>query len=50
MPLLFCKDGIQIVMTPLNILGQHNVDQLAAIDVSVIAMNAEQATPQNFQV
>ncbi|ETW78200.1 hypothetical protein HETIRDRAFT_429262 [Heterobasidion irregulare TC 32-1] len=31
MPLLFRKDGIQIVVTPLNILGQHNVDQLAAI-------------------
>ncbi|THH18248.1 hypothetical protein EW146_g2695 [Bondarzewia mesenterica] len=47
MPLLFRRDGIQIVVAPLNILGKQNVEQLAALgDIAegkyqVIVVNPE---------
>jgi ATP-dependent DNA helicase RecQ len=50
MPLLFIPDGIQIVVTPLNILGKQNVDSLAKVGISAITITAETATPENFQV
>ncbi|KAJ7037743.1 P-loop containing nucleoside triphosphate hydrolase protein, partial [Mycena alexandri] len=49
MPLLFVPDGIQIVITPLNILGKQNVDSLAKVGISAITITAETATPENFQ-
>ncbi|KAF8135272.1 P-loop containing nucleoside triphosphate hydrolase protein, partial [Mycena galopus ATCC 62051] len=49
MPLLFVPDGIQIVVTPLNILGKQNVDSLAQVGISAITITAETATPENFQ-
>ncbi|EPS93325.1 hypothetical protein FOMPIDRAFT_1089147, partial [Fomitopsis schrenkii] len=33
MPLLFRKDGIQIVVTPLNLLGTQNVKELASYGI-----------------
>jgi ATP-dependent DNA helicase RecQ len=50
MPLLFVPDGIQIVVTPLNILGKQNVDSLAKVGISAITITAETATAENFQV
>jgi len=50
MPLLFREDGIQIIMSPLNILGKQNVEDLAALEISRIALSAENATPANFKV
>ena len=49
MPLLFRKDGIQIIISPLNILGKQNVQDLAALGISGIALSAENATPANFK-
>ncbi|KAJ7733400.1 P-loop containing nucleoside triphosphate hydrolase protein [Mycena maculata] len=49
MPLLFVPDGIQIVVTPLNILGKQNVDSLAKVGISAITITAETATAENFQ-
>jgi ATP-dependent DNA helicase RecQ len=50
MPLLFIPDGIQVVVTPLNILGNQNVDSLAKVGISAITITTETATAENFQV
>jgi superfamily II DNA helicase RecQ len=50
MPLLFKKERIQIVITPLNILGKQNVDSLAAMGIQAITVTAENATRQTFKV
>jgi len=50
MPLLFRKDGIQIVITPLNILGKQNVKSLAVMGIQGITVTAENATRQTFKV
>ena len=50
MPLLFRKDGIKIVITPLNILGKQNVKSLAVMGIQGITMTAENATRQTFKV
>ncbi|KAJ7179864.1 P-loop containing nucleoside triphosphate hydrolase protein [Mycena crocata] len=49
LPLLFRPRGIQLVISPLNILGQQNVAQLAAMKINGITITAETATPKNFQ-
>ncbi|KAF8214748.1 P-loop containing nucleoside triphosphate hydrolase protein, partial [Mycena galopus ATCC 62051] len=49
MPLLFVPEGIQIIVTPLNILGKQNVDSLAKAGISAITITGETATPENFQ-
>ncbi|KAJ7721901.1 P-loop containing nucleoside triphosphate hydrolase protein [Mycena metata] len=49
MPLLFIPDGIQIVVTPLNILGKQNVNSLAKVGISAVTITAETATAENFQ-
>ncbi|KAI5982309.1 P-loop containing nucleoside triphosphate hydrolase protein, partial [Pisolithus albus] len=49
MPLLFRPDGVQIVVTPLNLLGQQNVTSLAKAGIQVISISSETATPANFQ-
>src|ERR1700676_941068 len=50
MPLLFKRDGIQIVVTPLNILGKQNVESLARMGIQGITVTAENATMQTFKV
>lgn len=40
MPLLFKKDGIQVVVTPLNILGKQNVESLATMGIRGITVTA----------
>jgi len=37
MPLLFVPRGIQVVIAPLNILRQQNVNTLAKVSISVIS-------------
>ncbi|KAG6373131.1 hypothetical protein JVT61DRAFT_6737 [Boletus reticuloceps] len=46
--LLFRPSGIQIVITPLNQLGQQNMDSLCKAGISSIAINADTATLNNF--
>jgi len=50
MPLLFKRDGIQIVVTPLNILGKQNVESLARMGIQGITVTSENATMQTFKV
>ena len=50
MPLLFSQEGIQIVVTPLNILGEQNVQTLTKLGIKGISMTAETATKENFKV
>lgn len=41
---MFRSDGIQIIVTPLNLLGQQNVESLAKAGIRAIAISAETAT------
>ncbi|KIK72934.1 hypothetical protein PAXRUDRAFT_21420 [Paxillus rubicundulus Ve08.2h10] len=50
MPLLFRPDGIQIIVTPLNMLGKQNATSLAKAGIRAIAVNSETATPLTFQL
>jgi superfamily II DNA helicase RecQ len=49
-PLLYNKNGIQIVITALNLLGKQNVESLQRAGINGISINAETATQKNFQV
>ncbi|EPQ50065.1 P-loop containing nucleoside triphosphate hydrolase protein, partial [Gloeophyllum trabeum ATCC 11539] len=49
MPLLFRPDGIQIVVTPLNILGEQNTRELQQNRISAIALNKKTATLRNMR-
>ncbi|KIL57950.1 hypothetical protein M378DRAFT_188349 [Amanita muscaria Koide BX008] len=49
LPLLCRPDGIQIVVTPLNILGQQNIDTLSKAGVHGIFISAKTATKRNFE-
>ncbi|KAF8152224.1 P-loop containing nucleoside triphosphate hydrolase protein [Crassisporium funariophilum] len=50
MPLLFCAPGsIQVVVTPLNILGKQNVESLEMAGFKAISISANSATAHNFQ-
>ncbi|KAI0038956.1 P-loop containing nucleoside triphosphate hydrolase protein, partial [Auriscalpium vulgare] len=49
MPLLFKADGIQIVVSPLNILGRQNVEQLERQGIRAISLNAQTATYENYK-
>ena len=49
MPLLFRPPGsIQVVVTPLNILGKQNVACLDKAGLKGIFISAESATAENF--
>ena len=50
LPLLFRPNSIQIVVTPLNILGQQNIDTLSKVGVRGIFISAKTASKQNFAV
>jgi superfamily II DNA helicase RecQ len=50
MPLLFIPDAVQIVITPLNILGKQTVETLGKVGIQAITITAESATVENFQV
>ncbi|OSD04072.1 P-loop containing nucleoside triphosphate hydrolase protein [Trametes coccinea BRFM310] len=50
MPLLFRPDGIQVIITPLNILGEQNTLQLQQIGVKAISISGLTANANNFEV
>lgn len=50
MPLLFSEDAIIIIITPLNILGQQTVNQLAALQISAVAVDAQSVTQDVIKV
>jgi superfamily II DNA helicase RecQ len=50
LPLLCRPTSIQIVVTPLNILGQQNIDTLSRAGVHGIFISAKTATRRNFEV
>ncbi|KIK82260.1 hypothetical protein PAXRUDRAFT_75572, partial [Paxillus rubicundulus Ve08.2h10] len=41
MPLLFRPDGIQMVVTPLNLLGKQNATSLAKAGIRAITISSE---------
>ncbi|KAJ3473861.1 hypothetical protein NLI96_g12785 [Meripilus lineatus] len=49
LPLLF-REGIQVVFTPLNILGAQNVSQLKDWGIEAISISAKTVTSQNLKV
>lgn len=49
-PLLFWPSGVQIIITPLNVLGSQNHQQLERVGIPAIAIQGETASAQNFQV
>ncbi|KIK32303.1 hypothetical protein CY34DRAFT_27239 [Suillus luteus UH-Slu-Lm8-n1] len=48
LPLLFSDGGIQIIVTPLNMLGKQNAASLAKAGIHRISIDSETATPANF--
>ncbi|TBU23213.1 P-loop containing nucleoside triphosphate hydrolase protein, partial [Dichomitus squalens] len=49
MPLLFRPDGIQVIITPLNLLGIQNQYELASLKIPAIALSGESASLDNFK-
>src|SRR6266404_8379618 len=49
-PLLFHPDGIQIIVTPLNQLGQQQVEDLKSMGMQAIAINTDTANADNYKV
>ncbi|KAI0692168.1 P-loop containing nucleoside triphosphate hydrolase protein [Cytidiella melzeri] len=49
LPLLLRPEGIQIVITPLNILGAQNRDQLEAKGISAMAIDAQNMSSEVMQ-
>ncbi|KAG2060970.1 hypothetical protein BDR06DRAFT_871141, partial [Suillus hirtellus] len=50
MPLLFDSTSVQIVITPLNLLGEQNVQALAKAGICAISIHADTATMHHFWV
>ena len=49
-PLLFNNDGIIIIVTALNILGDKNVAELEKLDISAANITGDSATDALFKV
>ena len=49
-PLLFNNDGIIIILTALNILGDKNVAELEKLDISAANITGDSATDALFKV
>ncbi|TFY60048.1 hypothetical protein EVG20_g7563 [Dentipellis fragilis] len=49
LPLLFNLNGILIVITALNQLGSQNERELRNLNISAIAIDADNATPETFK-
>ena len=47
---MFHKGGIQLVVTPINLLGELNVNDHVSKGFTAIAISAENATKKNFKV
>ena len=50
MPLLFRPDGIQIIVTPLSLLGKQNATSLDKAGIQAITISWETATAAEFHV
>jgi superfamily II DNA helicase RecQ len=50
MPLLFRPDGIQIVVTPLTLLGKQNTTLLAKAGIRAVSISWDTARLANFHV
>jgi superfamily II DNA helicase RecQ len=50
MPLLFNNNGIMIIVTALNILGDKNVAELEKLDISAVNVTGDSATDELFKV
>ena len=48
--LLLFHDGIQVIITPLNILGDQNTEQLSTWGIKAIVISGENATHDNLKV
>ncbi|KAI1783376.1 P-loop containing nucleoside triphosphate hydrolase protein [Ganoderma leucocontextum] len=48
-PLLFRLDGVQVIITLLNLLGIQNQEELARWKISAIAISGETASLENFK-
>ncbi|KIL53911.1 hypothetical protein M378DRAFT_174525, partial [Amanita muscaria Koide BX008] len=48
MPLLFRPQGVQVIVTPLNILGEQNTSILTKLNIEAIFISAKTATEHNF--
>ena len=49
-PLLFRPQGVQVIITPLNLLGTQNVDELKRSHIAAIAISGDCATFARFKV
>ena len=49
-PLLFRPHGVQVIITPLNLLGAQNKDELGRWKIDAVALSRETATLENFKV
>ncbi|KAG2123871.1 P-loop containing nucleoside triphosphate hydrolase protein [Suillus clintonianus] len=48
-PLLFNDNGVMILITPLNILGDKNVDETRVANIPAITLNATTATDEAYK-
>ncbi|KAH9060566.1 P-loop containing nucleoside triphosphate hydrolase protein [Lactarius vividus] len=48
-PLLFNGDGISIVVTPLNVLGEKNVSELSLVSIPAINLTRSSASDRTFK-
>jgi methylmalonyl-CoA mutase cobalamin-binding subunit len=44
------EDKMEVIVTPLNLLGKQTIRDLATADVNAIAVSKENANEQTFQV
>lgn len=49
-PLLFRPVGIQVIITPLNLLGDQNRQQLEKVGIKALTISGETASYHHFQV
>lgn len=49
-PVLICKDGILIVVVPLNILAKQHADQLNRVGINAIVITGDTDTASNYEV
>ncbi|KAH8984745.1 P-loop containing nucleoside triphosphate hydrolase protein [Lactarius akahatsu] len=48
-PLLFNGDGVSIVITPLNVLGEKNVDELSLVSILAVNLTTSSASDRTFK-
>ncbi|KAH9014978.1 P-loop containing nucleoside triphosphate hydrolase protein [Lactarius pseudohatsudake] len=48
-PLLFNWDGVSIIITPLNVLGEKNVDELLLVSIPAVNLTTSSASDRTFK-